>query len=397
MTEKLKRHIRPLIARDRHEPHRAATQLELLFDLVIVIAIAAAAHGLAHEIAADHLGAGLVKFVMAFLAIWWPWNLFTWFATSFDNDDAIYRINVMVMMFGALFVAANLPVFFEKDELTYTFVGYVIMRLAFAVLWLRVGIANAGYRVTAARYALGQIVLQGAWAIVIFVLVPNSPLFFALYALSILAELWLPWYAEQAANTPWHRHHVIERFGLLNIIVLGEVILGSANALQTEFEQGLNGELFSIAVCAAVTAFSMWWLYFCEEEHLATIEVKRAFIWGYGHFLVFGAGAAVGAGLDAMVEAVAEQHGSLAIAGFTVAMAIALYIVGLWIVRDRYALHEPHGLMLLFFATIIALSGFLPYPPIPATVLLVICLVIRLWSRKRLQVEPRTLEPPFSR
>ncbi|NEO85011.1 MAG: low temperature requirement protein A [Spirulina sp. SIO3F2] len=383
MTKKLKQHIRPLIARDRYEPHRAATQLELLFDLAIVIAIAAAAHGFAHEISAGHLGSGIVKFLMAFLAVWWPWNLFTWFATSFDNDDAIYRINVMVMMFGALFVAANLPIFFKEDTLTYTFVGYVIMRLAFAVLWLRVGMANVDYRITAARYALGQIVLQGVWALVIFILASGTPLFFAAYAIAILAELWLPWYAEQAANTPWHRHHVIERFGLLNIIVLGEVILGSANALQVEFEEGFEGALLSIAICAAAIAFSMWWLYFCEEEHLENIEVKRAFIWGYGHFFVFGAGAAVGAGLDAMVEAIAEQHGTVQVASLTVAIAIALYIVGLWIVRDRYALHQPHGAVLLFFATIIALSGFLPYPPIPATILLIICLIARLWSRRR--------------
>ena len=37
--------IRPMIARSLEEDHRAATPLELLFDLVSVIAIAAAATG----------------------------------------------------------------------------------------------------------------------------------------------------------------------------------------------------------------------------------------------------------------------------------------------------------------------------------------------------------------
>ncbi|MEM9006444.1 MAG: hypothetical protein AAGE59_23320 [Cyanobacteria bacterium P01_F01_bin.86] len=43
MTSPRKRFIRPLLARDRTESYRTATQLELFFDLVVVIAIAAAA------------------------------------------------------------------------------------------------------------------------------------------------------------------------------------------------------------------------------------------------------------------------------------------------------------------------------------------------------------------
>jgi len=27
---------------------------------------------------------------------------FTWFTSAFDNDDAIYRISVMIMMFGVI-------------------------------------------------------------------------------------------------------------------------------------------------------------------------------------------------------------------------------------------------------------------------------------------------------
>jgi low temperature requirement protein LtrA len=40
-----------MIARSPTEPHRAATPLELLFDLVFVVAIAQAAEGLHHSIA----------------------------------------------------------------------------------------------------------------------------------------------------------------------------------------------------------------------------------------------------------------------------------------------------------------------------------------------------------
>jgi len=43
--------LRPMQARDVHQPHRVATSLELLFDLVTVIAVASAAAGLHHAIA----------------------------------------------------------------------------------------------------------------------------------------------------------------------------------------------------------------------------------------------------------------------------------------------------------------------------------------------------------
>ncbi|MEM9539088.1 MAG: low temperature requirement protein A [Cyanobacteria bacterium P01_E01_bin.42] len=386
MTGKFKQHIRPLLARDRDEEHRAATQLELLFDLVVVIAIAAIARGLSHQIAAGHDAIAIVQFLAAFFAVWWPWNLFTWFASSFDNDDAAYRINVMVMMFGTMLVAANIPAFFHEGALTYGFIGYMVLRIAFAILWMRAGLANSHLRTTATRYALGQIILQAGWAIVIFAFEPDSVLFFVSFALVAAAELFVPWYAEKAANTHWHRQHIMERFGLLNIIVLGEVLLSSTIALEITFEDGFKTSLLLLSLCGTILAFSMWWLYFCEEEHLESTEFNRTFIWSYGHFIVFAAGSSVGAGLEVAVEAIAEAHGAsedLGVAAFAITIPIACYVAGLWLVRDRYVLGDVRGAFLLFFAVLIALTGFLPYSPIPATVLLVVCLLVRLQIEKR--------------
>lgn len=154
-----KNYFSPLFARDRHEPHRAATQLELLFDLVVVIAIAASAHGLIHEFGEGHFVMGILKFLFAFFALWWPWNLFTWFASAFDNDDAIYRINVMVMAFAVMLVAANIPMIFQGKSPTYGFFGYTILRLSLAVLWLRVSGANPQLKITANRYVGGHILI----------------------------------------------------------------------------------------------------------------------------------------------------------------------------------------------------------------------------------------------
>jgi low temperature requirement protein LtrA len=103
-----------MLARNREDSHRAATELELVFDLVFVISIALAAVGLHHSIAEAHYADGVVKFMLAFFALWWPWMHLTWFASGFDNDDTGYRISIMVMMFGVILIAGSLPTFLSR-------------------------------------------------------------------------------------------------------------------------------------------------------------------------------------------------------------------------------------------------------------------------------------------
>ena len=109
--------IRPMPPRNPQQAHRAATPLELLFDLVSVIAIAVAATGLHHAVAEAHAVDGILKFVAAFFAIWWAWMSFTWFASAYDNDAALYRLLTMVIMFGALIMATGNKPFFDHLDL----------------------------------------------------------------------------------------------------------------------------------------------------------------------------------------------------------------------------------------------------------------------------------------
>ena len=51
-----------MVARSPHEAHRAATPLELFFDLVFVVAIAKAAAGLHHAVAELHAVEGLIGY-----------------------------------------------------------------------------------------------------------------------------------------------------------------------------------------------------------------------------------------------------------------------------------------------------------------------------------------------
>lgn len=351
------RAIRPMIARDPHEHHRASTPLELLFDLVTVIAIASAAAGLHHALAAGHAGEGIVKFAGAFFAIWWAWMNYTWLASSYDNDDALFRLLTMVIMGGSLTVAAGIEPFFASGNLTMIIIGYVVMRLSLVALWLRAARHDAARRTTALTYAAGIFLVQIFW--VLLLLQPLSGGFLAAaIALGAALELAVPVVAERNGNTPWHRHHIMERYGLLTIIVLGESLLAAAQALgHAAVGEHFDIRFVHIALSALVITLSMWWLYFSREEHLPTSQLSHALTWGYGHAPLFASGAAVGAGFAVLVEIVGGHASISLLAGdYAVALPAAIYLLSLWLVRDRFVLGGTARWALPLFAALVLLA-----------------------------------------
>jgi low temperature requirement protein LtrA len=126
-----------MTARDPHEEHRASSPLELLFDLTLVVAISTAAAELHHAISEDHVLAGLLGYLVVFFAIWWAWLNFTWFASAYDCDDALYRVLTVLKMAGVLVLAVGIPAAFEHFDIATVVLGYTIMRIAMIALWLR--------------------------------------------------------------------------------------------------------------------------------------------------------------------------------------------------------------------------------------------------------------------
>ena len=95
------------LPRDPSEAHRGVTPLELLFDLAAVVAIGAAAQGLAVFIVDGRPVAGLAAFVPSFFMVWWAWMNFTWFASAYDDGSSAFRALSMTVMFGALMMGAS--------------------------------------------------------------------------------------------------------------------------------------------------------------------------------------------------------------------------------------------------------------------------------------------------
>src|SRR5215212_5241235 len=153
----------PMRARLKQEQHRASTPLELLFDLVFVIAVSQDASALHHGIAQGHVAEATLGFTMVFFAIWWAWMNFTWFASAYDTDDVLYRLAVFVQLIGALILAAGVPYAFDESDFRVVTIGYMVMRVALVGQWLRAGRADPPHRATADRYAIGVSLVQLGW------------------------------------------------------------------------------------------------------------------------------------------------------------------------------------------------------------------------------------------
>jgi low temperature requirement protein LtrA len=356
------------------EEHRVATPLELLFDLTFVVAVAQVAAELAHGIADDQVGDSVLGFVMVFFAIWWAWMNFTWFASAYDTDDVPYRLLTLVQMAGVLVFAAGIHDAFGSQNFLTGTIGYVIMRVAMLAQWARAARSDPEHRQTAYRFVLGIAVVQVAW--LLRLLLPHGA-GLAVFFLLVVAELAVPVWAERARMTAWHPHHIAERYGLFTIIVLGECVLASNVALQVVVEDtGWDLDLLLVGGGGLCLLFALWWMYFLKEAGDGLARRRElGFVWGYGHYAIFGSLAALGAGLEVTVDAVSHHvEASDQLVAMAVVVPVALYLATVWL------LHAPLGEgyrasvvpMSLAIVATLAVAGLVPLGlPLPWVVVLV--------------------------
>jgi low temperature requirement protein LtrA len=323
--------------RDPHERHRAATPLELFFDLTFVIAFGVAGSQFAHEIAEAHYGAGLLGFSFSMFAVIWAWINYTWFASAYDTDDWVFRVVTMVQMLGVLVLAMGIePLFHSLVEGRHVdnaviVGGYVIMRLALVFQWLRAARQDPARRQTCLRYATYLGVVQLGWIAVLIIqadVLPTILMTVPLYAL----EMATPYVAERSLRTPWHAHHIAERYGLLAIIALGECLIGAIETLRAIVaNHGWSVDAALVGFGGTALAFAMWWIYFILPAGRALhLQRHRSFFFGYGHIPIFAAIAATGAGLHVAAYYIDDEaHIGAALAVACIAAPVAVFKLSL--------------------------------------------------------------------
>ncbi len=252
--------------RPRDGSAQPTTPVELLFDLVYVIAITQLSH-----LVIDHrvglAAVGQAGFLL--LVVWWAWIYTTWMVNFFDPDSGVVRLVLVLCALVSLLMSAALPRAFGDRALLFAgaYVGLQFGRNAAGALMLEPahGLRGTFERLTAWSATSGVLWILGgvlggadrlAWwgpALAIDLIAPA-------------VGYWLPRRGRaQTDDWPVEGSHFAERCQAFIIIALGESIGVTGLSASTG---SLRGEpLLALAVAFLETG-GLWWLYFGEvAEH----------------------------------------------------------------------------------------------------------------------------------
>lgn len=367
-----------MTGRDPHEAHRIATPLELLYDLTFATAFSVAAGQYAHLLAEGHFGPALSGFAFASFAICWAWVNFSWFASAYDTDDWIYRLATLVQMIGVLVLAVGMPRMFasmvagEQLDSGVMVAGYVIMRIALVSQWLRAAHQDPKRRNTCLAYAILVTLVQIGWVLLVLFPLPLNVRIGLSIAFGI-AELVTPAISERlSGGTPWHAHHMVERYSLFTIIALGEGIAGTITALSAVIDhQGWTMDVALVSLAGIGMTFGLWWIYYLlPSAQVIYVHRERVYVWGFSQLLLIAGVVAAGAGLHVAAFALAhEAHIGDVATLLTLAIPVGVFLATVYLLKyylvrtfDRLHILLLGVTMTFFFLSIAAAALGLELP-----------------------------------
>ena len=315
---------RPALLRSPNE-ERHATWLELFFDLCFVAAVAA----LAAELHSDPSFAGLWKFMGLFVPVWWAWMGFTWYATAFDNDDAVYRFYMLAAMLAVVVLAANVGGVDEGNSSGFV-LSYAAMKYILAALFVRARLHASEWRGFCDRYAASNAIGATVW---LSSLAVSGPSRYWIWALGMVVLMTGPVVAVRSfKGMAYNQDHITERYGLFTIIVLGESIVVGATGIAE-----LGGAIPVVLAAAAgfALAASIWWMYFefVGSSALSRESLLSGFLWGYGHMFVFSGIAAAAVGVELVVEAAAAEEAFAGDERWVLALGVVAFLSAITVIH----------------------------------------------------------------
>jgi len=255
------------------DAERVVTPLELFFDLVYVFAIGQLSHHLLEHV---DVRTGAETLIMA-LAVFYAWYMTAWGANWLDPDRLPVRALLVGLMFASLLMSVAIPDAF--DGRAWLFVtGYLLLQIgrsAFLIVALR-GRALSEHFVNVLVWELLAGVLWVAGAIV------DADARLVLWGLAVVvtyggawAVHWLPGRGQRVGvgETEIAGGHLIERFRLFFLILLGETVLTAGTAFTDE--PFTLERLLALALGFTATV-ALWWCYFQRAEPIGIEVAERA-------------------------------------------------------------------------------------------------------------------------
>ena len=264
--------MRVALSRARDD-ERVVTPLELFFDLVYVLAIGQLSHHLLEHV---DLQTGAETLVMS-LAVIYAWYMTAWGANWLEPDRLPVRALLVGLMFASLLMAVAIPDAFS-DRAWLFVTGYLLLqvgRAGFLIAALRGRPQGEHFvNVLVWELATGVLWVAGAFA--------DADIRLVLWGLAVAASYvgvaalhWLPGRGQRVdlAHTDIAGGHLIERFRLFFIIVLGETVILMGDAFTGEpFEP----QRLLALVIAFTGTVALWWCYFHRAERIGLQAVDAA-------------------------------------------------------------------------------------------------------------------------
>ncbi len=307
------------------EGHRQTTWLELFFDLAFVVSIASLTTMLVHNPTLE----GLAIYVSLFFPVFWAWNQLTWYATHFDNNDVFFRVMYLCAILSVLILAASIEKI-PKGETTLFVLSYALIQLCLAAGWIRVYFNNQDFKSFSLKILIGPVIGGIVWIASLVLPVPEQ---YYAWLVAIVIQVAAPYIAWKTKNfdIPIHINHVIERYCLLTIIVLGESLVAVSAGIDATPGSGV----FLTAIFGYVAVACIWWTYFnWDFDNVSTFKgISNLFAFGYGHFVIFLLIAAFGAGVEIAIHS--QEHGghSTLIERLLIVFTPPLYLISLSILN----------------------------------------------------------------
>jgi low temperature requirement protein LtrA len=284
------------------QPHeRVVGPLELFYDLAVVVLVAQAARHLA-----THLSwSGLGEFAVVFTLVWIAWGNGSLHHELHGHEDARARNTFLLQILLLVAMGAFIPQAGGANGAAFAITAGVLFAVL-AVLWRLAGRGDLPeYHRSSRMYVAGTagcaILLVASAFLSAGIRVAAWGVIDVAYLAGFVA-LWLTASPVQAAAVTI-TDALIERFGLLIIIVLGETLTGVAQGLADE---PISALALSVGLVAVVVGFGAWWTYFDFAGHRHLDDRRGASLqWMFGHLPLTAAIAAMGA---AMVSLVRHAH-----------------------------------------------------------------------------------------
>ncbi|MEM7035122.1 MAG: low temperature requirement protein A [Chloroflexota bacterium] len=254
--------------------------LELFYDLVYVATLIQIGNFLSDNL--TPLGFG--QFLVLIFVVWWAWSGETLYQNRFVVDDLWHRLLIFIQIFGVAAMGLSVSKAFGDLYVQFT-LGYVLVRFVLILMYVRTYAAHPESKSFSIQYMIGFAVGIVIWLASLLlpaeyhwvgwlVAIAFEIIFFSQ---SRMVRDLLKWGADA--------HHMVERFGIFTIIVLGEAFVKVLDDAQGT-ALGVEQILFSVVGLGILC--TLWWLYFSDTAGTLYDESVslKPITWLYGHLFL---------------------------------------------------------------------------------------------------------------